>query len=209
MADVPVDRRRHWRRVWREKEESAVSWFEPHPALSLALIEAAGVGPEDAIIDVGGGASRLVDALLERGFRDLTVLDLAEEALARARARLGARAQAVHWIVADVTRWRPPRRYRLWHDRAVFHFLVEEPDRARYLEVLAGALEPGGQVVIATFAPDAPPRCSGLPVRRWSAEELAGAFGAGFRLAEHRRQVHTTPGGVVQPFTWLRLERIA
>ena len=207
MATPIEERRTHWETVWRERREEEVSWFEEEPRLSLSLVEAAGLKPEAPIIDVGGGAARLVDRLLARGYRDITVLDLAEEALARARARLGARAREVHWIVADVTRWHPERSYALWHDRAVFHFLVEEEDRRRYRQTLAEALAPGGQAIVATFAPDAPPRCSGLPVMRYGPEALAEALGPGLRLVEARTDRHRTPKGVIQPFTWVRMVR--
>jgi len=198
----------HWRRVWRTRDEREVSWFETDLAVSLALIEAAGPRPEDPVIDVGGGASRLVDRLLDRGFRDVTVLDVAAEALARARARLGPRAAAVDWIVADIRRFRPARRWRLWHDRAVFHFLVEPEDREAYLAALRAGTGAGAWLVIATFAPDAPPRCSGLPVARYDADALAAVFAPDFRPVQRMRQLHRTPAGEVRPFTWLRLQRV-
>ncbi len=201
--------REHWQRVWRARDEAEVSWFEQEPRTSLALIEACGLAPGDPIIDVGGGASRLVDALLQRGFRDLTVLDVAADALERARRRLGSAADEVHWLVADICAFHPPRRYRLWHDRAVFHFLTSPEDRAAYRRALEAGTTAGSWLVITTFAPDAPPRCSGLEVRRYDAEALAAEFAPTFVPVEARRQLHHTPAGRPQPFTWLRLRRSA
>lgn len=160
-------RRSHWETVYGEKRVDGVSWFEAKPARSLALIDSLDVALDDAIIDVGGGASLLVDELLRRGFRDLSVLDIAINPLAVARARLGTRAAEVSWLVEDVTLWQPPRdRYALWHDRAVFHFLIEAADRQAYMRAVTRGLRPGGHLILATFAPSGPERCSGLPVQR-------------------------------------------
>ena len=161
------------------------------------------------MLDAGGGASSLVDALLERGHRDVTVLDLAPAALAVARRRLGGAADRVAWVAADLLAGDPPRRFDVWHDRAVFHFLVDPGDRGRYVAVLRAALAPGGLALVATFAPDGPPRCSGLPVRRYDAEGLLAALGGGFSREATRREEHVTPGGTVQPFTWLAARRRA
>jgi SAM-dependent methyltransferase len=199
------ERRAHWDEVYERTGEAGGSWHEPEPACSLALIDALRLGPEASVVDVGGGASRLAGALVARGFTDVTVLDLSVVALRLARRRLGAAAAKVRWLAQDVLLWRPERRYDLWHDRAVFHFLVDGDDRRRYVEVLRSALRPGGRVVIATFAPDGPDRCSGLPVARYGAADLAAALGSGFRVVEARRQAHRTPDGAVQPFTWLAL----
>ena len=201
-----MDRQRHWDEVYSQKAEDTVSWFQVHPDLSLELIRAAGVGHTDALIDVGGGASRLVDHLLGAGFADLTVLDIAAAALERAGARLGPAALKVQWLVADVTRWRPARLYRLWHDRAVFHFLTEAADRAAYLANLKAALTPGGHAVIASFAPDGPERCSGLPVQRYSPESLAAELGPAFHLKGKRNESHLTPAGRVQRFQYSLFE---
>jgi trans-aconitate methyltransferase len=193
--------RSHWQAVWATKAPEAVSWYQPDPATSLALVEAAGTRPDEAVVDVGGGASLLVDRLLDRGFTDLTVLDVAAAALAHGRARLGER---VAWVEADVLAWRPGRRFGLWHDRAVFHFLLEDEDQQAYRRVLEAAVAPGGQVILATFAPDGPERCSGLPVRRNDADGLARALGPAFTLLEQRREEHRTPGGALQRFCWCR-----
>ena len=202
-----MDRKQHWESVYREKAEDTVSWFQVHPDTSLELIRAH-TGPQDAVIDVGGGASRLVDHLLAEGYGDVTVLDLSETALERAGARLGPAALKVQWQVADVTDWRPGRRYRFWHDRAVFHFLIEPQERAAYRAALEAALAPGHHALIAGFALDGPERCSGLPVQRYSPESLAAELGRGFRLRESREETHVTPMGRLQRFQYSLLERI-
>jgi trans-aconitate methyltransferase len=197
----------HWDTVYGTKAEEAVSWYQETPATSLELLEALPLPSPAALVDVGGGASRLVDALLRRGGFDVTVLDVSEQGLAHARRRLGRRAADVVWTTVDVTRWQPPTQYDVWHDRAVFHFLVDADDRARYRAVLARAVRPAGHVVVATFAPDGPEQCSGLPVVRYGADELHAQLGADWlRVAEHR-QVHRTPWGTEQPFSWLVLRR--
>ncbi|MGO9007375.1 MAG: class I SAM-dependent methyltransferase [Beijerinckiaceae bacterium] len=202
-----LDRRSHWENLYATKAETEVSWFEEAPVISLELIAAAGASPDSAIIDVGGGASRLVDALIERGFRDITVLDLAETALAKAKARLGARAGAVHWITADATSWRPPRQFDVWHDRAVFHFLTEPADQAAYVECLKEGLKPGGHAIIGTFALDGPERCSGLAVARHDSASLARILGPSFQVIETRPHEHKTPRGVIQRFQFSRFRK--
>ena len=198
---MSVERAAHWQRVYATKGETEVSWFQENPTVSLELIERVGVTPRSAVIDIGGGASRLVDSLLSRGFEQLTVLDVSETALAAARARLGAKSARVRWVAADVTQWEPPpAAYDLWHDRAAFHFLTEPADRAAYLARLRKALRPRGHVIIATFAPDGPERCSGLPVVRYDAASLAEILGAAFRLVDARRDEHRTPWAATQRF---------
>jgi SAM-dependent methyltransferase len=193
------DRLAHWQSIYAAKGERGVSWFQDSPQPSLALIEEVG-DASSAVIDVGGGASRLAEALLQRGFRDVTVLDLSPSALAAAGARIGGGAERIQWIVADATAWEPPRAYDVWHDRAAFHFLVAEPDRAAYLSRLARAFRPGGHAIIATFAPDGPERCSGLPVMRYDADGIGRALGAAFRRVGTRRHEHVTPWGTPQQF---------
>jgi SAM-dependent methyltransferase len=202
-----VDRRDHWNRVYQNKTPENVSWYQRRPDISLALIAASGVPREAFIIDVGGGASVLVDHLLELGFVNLAVLDLAGSALNASQARLGARAADVEWHEADVTNFVPPHRYALWHDRAVFHFLTAAEDRARYVETLRKALEPSGAVVIATFAPEGPPKCSGLDVVRYDEKSIAAELGAEFRLQEARRETHLTPWEAEQRFNYFRFRR--
>lgn len=197
----------YWDERYRATSPDERSWTEPSPASTLEILDRLDLAPDAPVVDVGGGASRLVDALLERGFSDLTVLDLAESALAEARARLGATADRVTWVSADVTVWRPARTYALWHDRAVFHFLVEPSARAAYRERLEGATAPGSYALLATFAPDGPATCSGLPVARWDPAELADEIGEGFEPLDAGRHEHTTPWGSTQPFTWLLARR--
>jgi SAM-dependent methyltransferase len=196
----------HWEAVYGGKAAEEVSWFQPSPDLSLALIDAAGMSGQAPLVDIGGGASRLVDRLLEAGYRDVSVLDISAAALEQSRARLGAAATAVQWLQADITSAELPGNYRLWHDRAVFHFLVDPQARAAYLERLERHLKPGGQAIIATFALDGPERCSGLPVQRYSAQTLAQTLGERFRLLESATELHTTPAGVEQAFVYCRFE---
>lgn len=194
-----TDRQAHWQSTYTAKGECEVSWFQATPQPSLALIEEVGE-LSSAILDIGGGASRLADSLLEKGFRDVTVLDLSAAALAVAKTRIGGQAERIQWIVADVTTWEPSRTYDVWHDRATFHFLVGEPDRAAYLSRLARALRPGGHAIIATFAPDGPERCSGLPVMRYDADSLGRTFGPAFQCVTTLRHEHITPRGAPQAF---------
>lgn len=198
------DRRAHWEQVWRTKAPQQVSWYQPEPSVSLELIEAAGVAKDSGIIDVGGGTSVLVDRLLDRGYWNLAVLDIAGAAIQASRARLGPLAANVEWHEADVTSFDPPRRYGLWHDRAVFHFLTQSAGRQSYVATLRKTLKPGGAVVIATFAPDGPPKCSGLDVMRHDEKSLAAELGDGFALLEARRETHRTPWQAEQRFIYCR-----
>jgi ubiquinone/menaquinone biosynthesis C-methylase UbiE len=193
----------HWEKVYRTRNESDVSWYQPHLQRSLDLILHAGVGPDTRIIDVGGGASTLVDDLVARGFRHVTVVDIAKAPLDAAKERLGESAKQVTWQVGDVTTIDFPRdSFDLWHDRAVFHFLTSEADRKAYLERVCCAVRKGGHVVLATFGPEGPETCSGLPVIRYSAGELHAAFGPAFRLVEHVEERHHTPWGTEQEFVY-------
>jgi len=201
-----MDWKSHWESVYTAKEASDVSWFQEHPTRSLELIRA--VAPENCrFIDIGGGASVLVDHLLELGFIAPTVLDLSGEALARARARLGDRAGRVHWIEADVTTATELGEFEVWHDRAVFHFLTESGDRQKYVELAKRTVPLGGHVVIATFGLEGPPRCSGLDVCRYDAFSLAREFGAGFSLVRSADEMHRTPWGSTQVFTYAVFRR--
>lgn len=202
-----VERQAHWQNVYTSKREHDVSWFEESPAPSLDMLDMAGAGPSSAVIDIGGGASRLVDALVRRGYQDVTVLDLSEAALAVAKARLGDLAERVEWIVADATIWQPARVYDVWHDRAAFHFLTDAGDRAAYVERLRCALRGGGHAIIGTFAPDGPEKCSGLPVARYDSRSLAGVLGEDFSLVHTRRHDHLTPWGAMQHFQFTLLRR--
>jgi SAM-dependent methyltransferase len=193
-------RQAHWDGVYTKKGENEVSWFQENPAPSLELIAQVGATSASAIIDIGGGASRLVDNLVERGFENVTVLDLSEAALEAAKARLRDRAAQVHWIVADATVWEPLRAYDIWHDRAAFHFLTEDRDRAAYVARLELALKVGGYAIIATFALDGPERCSGLPVVRYDPVSLGQTLGRAFQLVDTRRHAHATPWRTEQSF---------
>ncbi|WGJ13490.1 class I SAM-dependent methyltransferase [Methylocapsa sp. D3K7] len=190
----------HWEHIYETKSGNDLSWFQVRPSISLELIRATGVKPSAAIIDIGGGESRLVDALLDEGFDALTVLDISQKALAAAKARLGARSAKVEWIATDVTAWEPTKPYDLWHDRAAFHFLTEAADRRAYSERVARAVRPGGHVIIGTFAPDGPQKCSGLPVLRHDAASIGAVLGDKFTLVESRRHDHVTPAGATQKF---------
>ena len=193
----------HWEAVYGTRPADAFSWFQPTADRSLALIRRVADDPEAPIIDVGGGASVLVDDLLRLGYRDVTVLDLARNALAVAQARLGSAAATVRWLEADVrTVQLPKAHYAVWHDRAVFHFLTDASDRDAYVAQVQHAVRPGGFVLVATFAEDGPTRCSGLPVARYSPEALHREFGTGFELISTERETHNTPMGRQQVFTY-------
>ncbi len=207
LAVNGVDRQSHWENVYRTKSDREVSWFEESPALSLDLIRATGVDHKAALIDIGGGASRLVDVLLDDGFEDISVLDLSEAALATSQARLGVRGATVDWLLADVTSWQPPRAYDVWHDRAVFHFLTSQEDRAAYAACASKGVRAGGHLIIGTFALDGPERCSGLPVMRHDAASIGAVLGSAFTQVESRRHDHRTPAGSTQRFQFSRFTR--
>lgn len=192
----------HWDAAYTRTQDG-FSWYQPEAATSLRLIAGTGVDRSAPVIDVGGGASTLVDGLLSDGFRDVTVLDLSPVGLDIARRRLGAGADRVRWLATDLLTWVPARAYALWHDRAVLHFLTDPDDRRRYVEVLAKALAPGGHAVIGTFAQDGPTECSSLPTARYSPEGIAELLGPGFTTVLTQREEHTTPSGRTQPFSWL------
>ena len=192
----------HWDGRYESIGEEAVGWFESRPAVSLELLATLGVSPSDSIIDVGGGASRLVDHLLATGHQDMTVLDVSQVAIDAARGRVGEPA-AVTWLVEDVLAWAPPRVWDAWHDRMLLHFLVSDEDRAAYLGVLRRTLKPGAAVIICTFAENGPEGCSALPVRRHSLEDLSSFLGPDVEIVETRRVIHTTPTGVEQPHNWI------
>jgi len=200
--------KQHWEQVYQRRVLSEVSWYELEPKKSLELIRASGIGRHDPIIDVGGGGSYLVDALLREGYTDVTVLDISSEVLQKVRDRLGQSAPGVTLAESDVTEFQPPRSYALWHDRAVFHFLIDAEARERYRGVLRRALRPGGQVVISTFGPQGPERCSGLPVQRYSETTLAMELGDAFRSLESSIDIHHTPSGHSQQFLHQRFESV-
>lgn len=199
----------HWENVYRNKSIDQVSWYQREAALSLQLIRDSGLDPETArIIDVGSGASVLLDNLLDAGFRHLTALDIAASALAASRERLGERGDRVDWKLGDVTRVDLPEAgYDLWHDRAVFHFLTHEEDRRRYVAQVWRAVRPGGFVIIATFGPNGPLQCSNLDIRRYTPEALHGEFGDGYELLGHHAEMHATPAGKEQDFVYCYCRR--
>lgn len=198
---------KHWDAAYASKGESGVSWYEGEPTVSLELI--AGLsGGKDSLIDVGGGASRLAAHALRVGFSHVAVLDLSAEAIERSKAAMGSDAARVDWIVSDVTAWEPQRRYDVWHDRAAFHFLVNEAERAAYIQRLDAALADDGFAIIATFALDGPERCSGLPVRCYSHDTLAEALGPKFSLVRGILHDHRTPWGSTQSFQFSVLQRL-
>jgi 2-polyprenyl-3-methyl-5-hydroxy-6-metoxy-1,4-benzoquinol methylase len=199
----PDARRAHWEQVYATKAVDAVSWYEPQAAQSLALIRGVAPSPSAAVIDVGGGASVLVDRLLDAGYANPTVLDLAAGALEASRRRLGERATQVNWLHGDVLEVQlAPAAYDVWHDRAVFHFLTEPGQRTRYRQQLDRSLRDGGHLVIACFAIDGPSRCSGLPVVRYDADTLAAELGERFVLQQQAQVDHPTPGGAIQHFLY-------
>lgn len=193
----------HWEQVYTSKPEDGVSWFQEHARQSVELIARTGVSKDASVIDVGGGASTLVDDLLADGYRRLTVLDLSEAALAASRKRLGERASSVTWLAGDVTQHVFARHsYEVWHDRAVFHFLTSREEREAYVAAVLRAVKPGSHVIVATFAEDGPEKCSGLPVMRYSPDGLHAEFGAPFTLLQQEREEHRTPFGTVQKFIY-------
>lgn len=196
----------HWDRAYREGERTR-SWYQTEPLASLRMFDAGGVTPGASVIDAGGGASTLVDVLLGRGFDDVTVLDVSAEGLRAAQERLGPAAGRVRWVVADVLDWQPDRTYQVWHDRAVLHFITAEPARRSYLDALEAATSAGTLAVFGTFAPNGPQQCSGLPVTRYSADDLARLLGDNWALVADEREDHVTPAGMVQPFVWTAFRR--
>ena len=203
-----MESKTHWEQVYQTKTATQVSWYQLHPTLSLQHIRSTGVGKAGHIIDVGGGASTLVDHLLDDGFQQITVLDVSAAALDIAQQRLGPRAVSVTWLEADITQIvLPHHEYDLWHDRAVFHFLTESQDRRRYVNAVRRAVKPGGHVIVATFASDGPEHCSGLEVARYDPQTLHNEFGADFDLLDSAREEHTTPFGTQQKFIYCYCRR--
>lgn len=187
--------------------ETTQSWFQRQPSMSLAMLERAGVTAAGSVLDVGGGPSPLAGALLDRGFHDITVLDISASAIQLAWRRLGTQAAQVTWLVADLRSWQPERQYQVWHDRAVLHFMTTAADQQAYWRALDRATGPGAVAVIGCFAPDGPEHCSGLPVTRYSAAGLVSGLGDSWTLTAEEREEHVTPAGVVQPFSWVACTR--
>lgn len=203
-----LDAKAHWENVYNTKAATQVSWYQPHPVLSLELIRATGVTFDEPIMDVVGGASTLVDDLLDAGYENITVLDISANALEVARARLGERAPRVNWLEADVTHAQLPREhFAVWHDRAVFHFLTDALARKKYVDTVRDAVKIGGHVIVASFALDGPEMCSGLQVQRYDAESMHATFGDAFRLISSQRENHQTPWGSEQKFIYCYCRR--
>jgi SAM-dependent methyltransferase len=201
------DRKRHWEGVYGDKPAQQTSWYQKEPRLSLLMVANAGLDHDAALIDVGGGASLLVDHLLGLGYLNLSVLDISGAALEQARQRLGEKASRVNWIEADVTSYDPDRQFNLWHDRAAFHFLTAKEDRLQYVQVLRKSLAPGGQAVIAAFAPRGPAKCSGLDIVQYDAVKLGDELGTEFILEEQKEESHVTPANREQLFNFFRFRR--
>jgi SAM-dependent methyltransferase len=199
----------HWEQIYRTKAPDQLSWYSPRLSASLELIERASVSRKAAVIDVGGGESTLVDDLLARGYQNITLLDISRVAIDANKKRLGKKAERVHWLKADITKVElEPARFDVWHDRAVFHFLTASNDRVAYVRQVVKAVKQGGHVIVSTFGPEGPTRCSGLDVVRYDAESLHNEFGKRFRLLESSKQLHYTPVGTTQQFLycWCRME---
>jgi SAM-dependent methyltransferase len=202
-----MDRGEHWDRIYTSRSPHEVSWYEPAPVISPMLIAEAFKEGAESIIDVGGGASSLVDHVLDLGIERVAVLDISEAGLAVSKRRLGDRARLVQWIVGDVTTLEDLGRFDVWHDRAVFHFLTDDEDRRRYVRLAERTVEPDGTAIMATFAADGPERCSGLDVRRYESAQLTAQCGPGFELTQARYHLHTTPGHVQQNFLYATFRR--
>ncbi len=202
-----MDRKIHWEKIYTDKSPFDVSWYQKEPMLSLQLIHGTGVAKDAYMIDVGGGASVLVDHLIDEDFPNVTVLDIAAGSLAYAKERLGEKARAVKWIEADVTEFVAPHQFDLWHDRAVFHFLTEATDRRKYVEVLERSLMVGGHLIIATFAAGGPTKCSGLNIVQYDAKKLQGELGRDFVFVEERALIHITPTKREQKFAYFRFTK--
>ncbi|VAW18189.1 blr0228; hypothetical protein [hydrothermal vent metagenome] len=200
-------RKEHWEQVFIEKDADAVSWFQESPEPSLGLIGQFDNKPAAPLIDIGAGASLLVDKLFERGFGDITLLDISEAALAKTRARLGRLSHEINYIVTDITKWSPAHKYHLWHDRAVFHFLVTRDDQDAYIKALEKASSEGSIVIMGTFALDGPEKCSGLPVQKYSGQTLQERLGPGFELLKTLDHTHLTPAQRQQKFTFSVFKR--
>lgn len=202
-AHMDTDHQNHWEQVYQAKAPDAVSWYRPHLERSLELIKRSAPDRSMSVIDVGGGESTLVDDLLSAGYADLSIMDISQTAVDVTRLRLGTRGETVDWWVGDITRVSlPPARYDVWHDRAVFHFLTDERERQAYVRAVMRSVKPGGHVIVATFGPEGPEKCSGLDVVRYDADGLHNEFGQPFKLVESATELHQTPFGTTQQFLY-------
>ena len=202
------DRKAHWEKVYSEKQSTEVSWYQQHPERSLELINTTGVKKQASIIDIGGGASTLIDYLLESGYTNLSVLDISASAIKQAKSRLGDQGKMVQWIELDITELKTEQRFNVWHDRAVFHFLTEQEDRMRYVDVMKQVTNIGSYVIIAAFDVNGPKKCSGLDVMHYSFEKMSAVLGDSFKLWDASTESHITPGGAEQSFIYCRFIRV-
>jgi SAM-dependent methyltransferase len=203
-----MNQKDHWQQVYSTRQTDNLGWYKPHLTTSMSWIKALNLAPEDPVIDVGGGVSTLVDDLLELDYQSVSVLDISDHAISAARQRLAKKAAMVTWLVGDITSIDlPTNYYKLWHDRAVFHFLTEQEQQQKYRHNLLKSLKPGGYLVIGTFAPEAPAICSGLPVQRYSPEQLVKALGEELELMRHHKELHITPGGVEQMYIYCQFRK--
>ena len=207
-TNKPFNKKDHWEQVYSGKRSTEVSWYQQHPQHSIEMIKATGVDVSARIIDIGGGASTLVDCMLEAGYQSLTVLDIAQAAIEQAKSRLGERADKVAWLEQDITTFSPDETYDVWHDRAVFHFLTDQLDRSSYVRIMSRALKSGAHAIIATFDLDGPEKCSGLDVVRYSPETISAVLGDNFELVETSTEVHVTPHAAIQKFVYCRYKRV-
>lgn len=196
------DRKEHWNKVYDSKTPTEVSWYEPMPETSLNYITECKLDNDAAIIDIGGGDSFLAEFLLAKGFTDVTVVDISEKAIERAKKRLGERAEEIKWIVADASEFKPERQYDLWHDRAAFHFLTEDEQVQNYLQTVKRSVKPGGFLVIGTFSENGPKKCSGIEIRQYSVSQMQDLFSDDFTTMSCKNIDHTTPSGGIQNFTF-------
>jgi trans-aconitate methyltransferase len=203
-----MDKKTHWEDIYSKEKVDEVSWYQTQPSLSLHMIEAANLDRNAAIIDVGGGASRLIDNLIMQGYTNLTVLDISEKSLERAKERIGSASQNIQWVESDIADFNPHQKFQFWHDRAVFHFLTQPEDRTRYLEVMNQSLAAGAHIMIATFAPDGPEKCSGLPIQRYSHESLQQTLGPAYKLILQEQETHLTPAGGQQKFIYALFRKL-
>ena len=203
-----MSQKHHWEKTYSSKVTQELGWYAPRLQTSLDWIMDLGLSPDASIIDAGGGASTLVDDLLEAGFGSITVVDISEKSLSSAKSRLGSKAERVTWMVGDITSIAlPAHQYDLWHDRASFHFLTELHQQRKYRDKVLQALKPGGHLIIGTFAPEAPPKCSGLPVQRYTQDQLSKTLGEEFELLREKKELHVTPGGVEQAYLYCQFQR--
>ncbi|MCA9398677.1 MAG: class I SAM-dependent methyltransferase [Candidatus Omnitrophica bacterium] len=204
---MSFNRKDHWEKVYTQKSPLEVSWYQAHPVISLDLIVSTEIDLSARIIDVGAGASVLVDKLLEAGYKDITVLDISSKAIDHAKERLGNRAEQIMWLITDITEFEPSQQYDLWHDRAVFHFLTDTIDRREYIGVLKKSLKPGGHLILSAFSLEGPPKCSGLQVERYDIEKMQGELGDDFEFIASKRESHATPWQAKQEFIYCHFKK--